>query len=205
MFPKEEILSRWFSAVTSPDFNAPDEPHSVLADLPLPVYLTTNYDDFMCRALRNRGKEPGRELCRWNKFVRDLPSVFDTGFTPTPASPIVFHLHGHNEVPESLVLSGDDYLDFLVNMSRDQGLLPPRIQEAISGSSLLFIGYSLQDWSFRVLFRGLVMAYEKTLRRVNVSVQLLPVSAEPPTTGSGRYRARIGTDLRAGDWRDHRN
>jgi hypothetical protein len=182
MFPKDDILDNWFSAVKAPDFDAPDEPHGVLADLPLPVYLTTNYDDFMIRALKKRDKKPRRELCRWNKYVRDQPSVFDTDsdYDPDPTNPVVFHLHGHNEVAESLVLSRDDYLDFLVNLSRDQKLLPSRIQQAISGSSLLFVGYSLQDWSFRVLFRGLVMAYEKTLRRISVSVQLLPVSKDLP-------------------------
>ena len=35
----------------SPDFRAPSEPHAVLADLPLPIYMTTNYDDFMVKAL----------------------------------------------------------------------------------------------------------------------------------------------------------
>jgi hypothetical protein len=182
MFPKEEILDNWISGAKAPDFDAEDEPHGVLADLPLPVYLTTNYDDFMVRALSRQGKKPRRELCRWNKYLKGRASVFDTasGYHPDPSNPVVFHLHGHDEVPESLVLSGDDYLDFLVNIWRDQALLPSRIQEAISGSSLLFIGYSLQDWSFRVLFRGLVMAYERTLRRINVSVQLLPVAKDLP-------------------------
>ncbi|HEU0021578.1 MAG TPA: hypothetical protein VFR55_07905 [Dehalococcoidia bacterium] len=36
MFPKEEIL-KYFEDVEPPDFAAPDEPHGVLAGLPLPV------------------------------------------------------------------------------------------------------------------------------------------------------------------------
>jgi len=175
MFPKEEILNL-FRDVESPDFEEPDETHGVLADLPLPVYMTTNYDDFMVQALRSRRKDPKRELCQWNRYVKDQPSIFETepGFNPTPANPVVFHLHGHNEVPESLVLTEDDYMDFLVNISRDQALLPPRIQRALTGASLLFIGYRLADWSFRVLFRGLVSSMEASLRRISVAVQLPP-------------------------------
>jgi hypothetical protein len=179
MFPKEEILKR-FEGCTPPDFTAPDEPHCVLAGLPLPIYMTTNYDDFMVQALKSRDKDPKREMCRWNQLVKDRPCVFESepGFRPTVANPVVFHLHGHNEVVESRVITEDDYLDFLVNISRDQALLPPRIQEALAGASLLFIGYSLADWTFRVLFRGLVMSTEPSLRRISVTVQLPPRSTD---------------------------
>jgi hypothetical protein len=180
MFPKYEILEQFFKNVTPPDFTEPDEPHGVLADLPVPVYMTTNYDDFMVQALKSRNKDPQRELARWNALVRDQPSIFELepGFGPTVARPIVFHLHGHREVPESLVLTEDDHLDFLVNISRDQTLLPPWIQRALFGTSLLFIGYSLRDWNFRALFRGLIASRERGLRRIGIAVQLPPASTE---------------------------
>ena len=184
MFPKEEILDQFFTGVAPPDFTDPDEPHGVLADLPLPIYMTTNYDDFMVQALKSRNKDPKRELCCWNKYLKDQlkdqPSIFESepGFDPTPANPVVFHLHGHDDVSESLVLTEDDYMDFLVNISRDQDLLPPRIQRALTGASLLFIGYRLADWTFRVLFRGLITSTEPSLRRISVTVQLPPASTE---------------------------
>lgn len=174
MFPKEEILKRIKNA-NPPDFTEPCETHGVLADLRLPVYMTTNYDDFMIQALISRQMDPKRELCRWNKLIKNYPSVFDSsGYKPNPANPVVFHLHGHNEVPESLVLTEDDYLDFLVNISSNEILLPSRIQEALAGASLLFIGYNLADWDFRVIFRGLVTSKEPSLRRISVTVQLPP-------------------------------
>ncbi len=177
MFPKEELLEK-FQSVSPPDFRAKDEPHGILADLPLPVYMTTNYDDFMVKALKDRNRDPKREFCRWNKYIKEEPSVFDTGFRPTVANPVVFHLHGHNEASESMVLTEDDYLTFLVNISRDQNIIPPRILEALTGSSLLFIGYSLADWDFRVLFQGLVNATDPNLRRISVTVQLAPTQKE---------------------------
>ena len=173
MLPKEEMC-RALEGLGPPDFSEPGEPHGVLAGLPLPVYLTTNYDSFMLSALRERGKDPRREFCRWNSSpsVRAEPSVLDSAFVPTSASPVVFHLHGHVGIPESLVLTEDDYLDFLVAVSRNEHLLPHQIQKALAGTSLLFIGYRLADWDFRVLHRGLVMAGEQSLRRLSVTVQL---------------------------------
>jgi hypothetical protein len=44
-----------------PRFENLDKPHCV-ADLDLPIYITTNYDDFMLKALEAVGKHPIREL-----------------------------------------------------------------------------------------------------------------------------------------------
>jgi hypothetical protein len=95
-------------------------------------------------------------------------------------TPIVFHLHGHNGVAESLVLTEDDYLDFLVSISNDPELLPRRIQRALTGTSLLFMGYRLADWDFRVLFRSVVGYVQRSIGRAHVSVQLVPVSSQAP-------------------------
>ncbi|MDA8136823.1 MAG: SIR2 family protein [Desulfobacteraceae bacterium] len=179
MFPKDEIADL-IKSYKPPEFKSNDELHGNLADLPLPVYLTTNYDNFMAEALRSRQRNPVQEMCRWNKYIREIPSAFDGTpfYDPSPANPVVFHLHGKADVPESMVLTEDDYLDFLVNISRSQELLPPRIQQALTGASLLFIGYRLSDWTFRVLFRGLVGSLEKSLRRISVAVQLPPEESD---------------------------
>ncbi len=80
------------------------------------------------------------------------------GFNPDSTRPIVYHLHGHRSVPESLVLTEDDYIDFLVRISGDSALLPPIIQSSLTNKMLLFVGYSLADWTFRVIFRGLLLS-----------------------------------------------
>jgi hypothetical protein len=186
MYPKE-LISAELTGVAPPDFSAEDEPHAVLARLPLPIYMTTNYDDFMAAALRHAGKEPRREICRWNTSpaVREQPTHLGNGLPPSPANPVVYHLHGHLDVPESLVLTEDDYLDFLVAVSRDDELLPHQIQRALAGTSLLFVGYRLSDWDFRVIHRGLVMAGEQSLRRLSVTVQL--PRADPARTYLDKY------------------
>src|SRR5215472_16062174 len=55
MFPKDEVARR-LSQRGYPDFNRDGEPHRVFAEFPLPIYITTNYDDFLMEALRRKGK-----------------------------------------------------------------------------------------------------------------------------------------------------
>ena len=175
MFPKEELAAA-FRDYVLPDFNAPDEPHGVLARLPLPIYITTNYDDLMVRALQARKRKPVREVCRWKKDLEGVPSKFDGEYVPSEEQPVVYHLHGHVDNPLSMVLTEDNYLDFLVRITvTPTQILPPRIEEGFSDSTLLFLGYALVDWDFRVLFRALVEYLEKSSSRSHVSVQLLPV------------------------------
>jgi hypothetical protein len=126
----------------------------------------------MEQALKSRGKEPDQEICRWNKNLKKSKRR-SSDFNPTPEKPLIFHLHGFYEISDSLVLTEDDYLDFLIAISKDKKLLPPRIQEAFTGTSLLFLGYRIADWDFRVLFRILAEYLEKSISRTHVYVQLV--------------------------------
>ena len=181
-FPKTQ-LKRLVGDVT-PDFNRPTEIHSVLARLPLPIYITTNYDDFMFQALSLVDKKPVAELCRWNKRLPESTnssaeirkSAFDEGseFALSPETPVVFHLHGSFTEPDSMVLTEDDYLDFLINVGDDRRLLPHPIEKAFVQTSLLFLGYRLADANFRVVFRSLVNYLQRNFTRAHVSVQLAP-------------------------------
>ncbi len=81
-----------------------------------------------------------------------------------------------------MVLTEDDYLDFLVWFSREwshQGknptVFPAPVVKALAGSSLLFVGYSRTDWNFRVLFRGLVGSLAATCQMKSIAVQMTPL------------------------------
>ena len=173
MFPKV-TLQQQFRDVAPPDFTQPDEPHGALADLGLPIYITTNYDPFMVQALKARGKDVKRAFCRWNDApqIAAQPPVFDGTYLPTPAAPVVYHLHGHTELAQSMVLTEADYLDFLIRLTKKPDPLPPAIRMALSGSALLFVGYSLADWNFRVILRGLVGSMGASLGYPGLAVQL---------------------------------
>jgi hypothetical protein len=168
-------LTEEFEGNRRPDLTNPDEPHRVLAELPLPVYITTNYDDFMVQALAKAKipRNPTREYCRWRNRMHDIENIL--AVAPTPANPIVFHLYGHTEVPLSLVLTENDFLKFLANVSREQKRIPPVIQGSITGGSLLFLGYRLDEWDFRILFHTLANYLGNSLSRAHISVQLVPL------------------------------
>jgi hypothetical protein len=185
-FPKRAMQKRIEGR--QPDFSDPNEPHMVLADLELPFYITTNYDSFMSDALtrsleRRHGAgtahKPRRQICRWYETPAAGRRRTELESEPTPDNPLVFHLHGHYETPESLVLTEDDYLNFLVRLSEpSRDLLPQVITRALSQSAILFIGYSLADWTFRVLFRSLSSAAPASFRYPCIAVQLPPEDAK---------------------------
>jgi hypothetical protein len=126
----------------------------------------------MVRALKRCGKTPIQEMCLWHEEL-ELLNPMPSDYVPTPEKPLVYHLHGIYKEPKSLVLTEDDYLDFLVAISKDENLIPLRIQEAFTDTSLLFLGYKIADWDFKVLFR-ILAGYLKRRRRKHLSVQLVP-------------------------------
>lgn len=187
MYPKYKLKER-FDAVGLPTVIGSDNLHRVLAELDLPLYLTTNYDDLLIRALRSRGKNPHQEICPWNESLREtVRSIYeeDPDYEPTPEEPVVFHMHGHMGNLHSLVLTEDDYIDFLSNLSSDWKLIPAPIQKALTTTGLLFLGYSLEDWSFRVLLRSL-----RKYLRIGGGPKHVSVQLPPSTRGASDERKR---------------
>lgn len=188
-FPAEMMALQVYWDVRPPDFSQLDEPYRVLAELPLPLYVTTTYDDFMLEALARQNKSPRRALCRWNPAIQDDSPFLDPAFEPTVRQPLVYHLFGHYQTPESVVLSQADYWRFLVNLARDPDPLPYQIRRALGGSSLLALGYSTLNWDYRVLLRSLVTSTESSLRRLSLTVQP-PPEPEPEAERARDYLAR---------------
>ena len=100
----------------------PAEPHQVLAGLPLPIYITTDPSNLLAEALAAAGKAPQVELCRWNDHIAQLPSIYDTEptYRPDARRPLVYHLFGRFEEPDSLILTEDDYFDYLIGVTSNK-------------------------------------------------------------------------------------
>ena len=158
-----------------------DNPLLLLASLDLPIYLTTSYHTFLEAALERAGRQPRTEFCRWHQRLESLPGGFAGDYQPTREEPLVYHLYGLDTYPESLVLTEDDHLEFLVaiarDMSRDTDRIPKRIRQALSDSSLILLGYDLRSWEFRTLFWGLIK-FRPPIKQENVSVQVAPDDTE---------------------------
>jgi ribosomal protein S17E len=172
------FVAEYITEKRLPDFNNPLEPHQILAKLDLPIYITTNYDHLMFEALKNDGKNPIIESCRWNEsgWVRGKPSVFDRAEIPKfdSKNPLVYHIHGEVDNPQLMVLTEDDYLNFLLRLYLDiDKLFPSQIREALSTSSIIFIGYSFSDWNLRIILRKIATAIN-SLVPLHISIQLAP-------------------------------
>jgi hypothetical protein len=159
-----------------PDHTNPDEPHRVLAGLKLPVYITTNYDSFMYNELLRQKTNPNQQCCEWHK-AKDISKTRAAGpppLEPTPENPVVYHLHGYLADPMSMVLTEDDYLNFLINIS-EESVIPSHIEAAFgTDRSFLFVGYSLEDMSFKVLFRKFGRKMASSPGDRHIAVQLHP-------------------------------
>lgn len=153
----------------------------LLADLPLPIYLTTSYHNFITDALIKAKKKPRVGICRWHPGLETITTRFnsDLDYRPSPQEPLVFHLYGIDTFSQSIILTEDDHLDFLITIAQDKNAkIPGAIRRAIIGSSLMLLGYSVQDWEFKTIFRGLIKSDNIKIRPKSVYVQLIDDSFE---------------------------
>jgi hypothetical protein len=163
------------------------EIHHQLADLHLPLYVTTNFDNFMTLALRARLPAEERDRVRrvalaWREQPSDEAGHEHSSLVPPPSrqDPVVLHLFGTDDDLLSMVLTEDDYLDYLARVFRDhQTLLPGNAKATVAKSSLLFLGYDLHDLAFKVILRGLLPNLNlKRWKRRHVAVQLEPSAVD---------------------------
>lgn len=192
---RERILT--FSQIATdrlkiPDFKAqPDNPLSVLATLDIPVYLTTSPHRLIEAALLAYGKQPRTEVYAWREDLEEsLPTELlpDLGYKPDVQTPLVFHLHGIDDDPASLVLTEDDYLEFLVKITHDlpdTTVMPSAVRNAVSNHWLLLIGYRMHAWDLRVLLQGMIRGKSKRPR--SFTVQLTP-EATPALGNTARIQ-----------------
>lgn len=140
-------LRNWFAQT----FRAPDEAlstspiHTALANMTLcPVYYTTNYDDYLERALRLAGR-PARPLAVELHIAEALKEATQTGQMQVQ----VVKFHGDLENPQRMVLSESDYERRL----KFTDIEDRRLTSDLIGRAMLFVGYSFSDWNVSYLFR----------------------------------------------------
>ena len=138
----------------------------------IPLYVTTNYDDLLERALEPRRPHILVDCLDRGLTVRtrdgahalidrtgsDLRNRLTNPETGAPTAPILFKMHGSvdrgDRDNDSYLITEEDYVDYL---GRDQGrYVPPYIEELMRRKNFLFLGYSLEDWNVPVILRKLL-------------------------------------------------
>jgi SIR2-like domain len=122
-----------------------------LAELDFPLIITTNYDQLLENALAANGKQP-----RVAVYTPNLEPTVDYR-EPTADSPIVFKIHGDISRPETVVVTDEDYIQFVLRMSNKDPYdpIPLTLKFYLTGWTTLFLGYSLLDYNLRLLFKTL--------------------------------------------------
>jgi hypothetical protein len=163
-----------------------------LAELDFPVVLTTNYDDLYEQALRDLGKDPlvfvySRERC---------PKV--TAADLASERPVLFKLHGDILRRDSIVITEDDYIDFVGQMTakREQHPIPLPLKSLMKTWTTLFLGYSLADYNLRILFRLLHWKTDEAMYPPMYSVDRSPdVLTREVWEGRRRYLRFVVEDV----------
>ena len=202
MYPKT-LLSDMLREIDASEFHLrfkDKSPYDVLANLDLPIYLTSNYDRFMGAALsKNSMKRPASDFCKWNdklgNFVEtaNIDSVLKhPEYKPTEDRPLVYHINGDVETPESMVLTERDYFEFVINLNKndEKDMMPAIIRRELATSSLLFIGYSLEDINFRGIFQGFLSflsSLDRRFRRLSIAIQIPPNNYNVKDTKMQKY------------------
>ncbi len=148
------------------------------------LIVTTNYDVLVERAFEQRGipylaishilkgsRNAGRLLCYHALDqpldeaavlpVRKLDEQLREMDTQDTERVIIYKMHGTARLAgtagllDSVVLTENDYIEFLAQDMLQK--IPTLILRTLRSHRLLFLGYSLQDWNFRVLLRRLTM------------------------------------------------
>jgi hypothetical protein len=156
-----------------------EDPLRLLAKLPLPIYITTSYSSFLERALEAEDKSPRTQLCFLSSGKSNVKREHqpDPDYEPTVTNPAVYHLFGLENYKNTLVLSEDDYMNFLMNAVEEitsLDLYPSALQQALPESRLLLFGYNLTDWDFRALFRFILRTRKTVTARRSIAIQFRP-------------------------------
>lgn len=123
------------------------------------------------------GYHPRTQVCFWSGEPASVEAEHRTqhALELDRDNPVVFHLFGLERYPSTIVLSEGDYLDYLMRLTRDTNtqnpILPLYLTDALASAKLILMGYRLQDWDFRSLYR---LIGESRLRPSSLLVQVDP-------------------------------
>lgn len=169
----------------------------------LRVIITTNYDRLMEKALREADENPEVIVQRVRGFSQDEQEEVRQQMSK-PGARVVYKMHGtffeetasedkaafsleddgpngtgdqQEDLASQLIISEDDYIQFLTVIGKPQIGVPDSVKSLIVGSMLLFLGYGMEDWDFRTLHKGLIEGLTPNAQRRSFAIQKDPTDA----------------------------
>jgi hypothetical protein len=178
-----------------------NDPLRIVAALGAKVFVTANGDPLLEMLLAQCGKPPVPIVTKWRdereSMMREDKRLGNPGQAPgqaeeffgdpAPDKPLLYYVFGKSQMEDTWVLTEDDIYDYLIQTTRYK-LMPTVIRSSLTDGSLFFLGFHLDDWKFRVLFRMILSipgSFNLT-RYYHVGVQVEP----DETTISNARRVR---------------
>jgi hypothetical protein len=177
---------------------------NTLARIPmLKLIVTTNYDRLMERALDEANEHPEVIVQRLRGFNDEEQEEVRTQMIK-PDARIIYKMHGtfleekakddeagvthenggqreavtldgnESELAAQLIIGEDDYIQFLTVIGKAKVGVPDPIKARITDSTLLFLGYGLEDWDFRTIHKGLIETLPVQRKRRSFAIQKDP-------------------------------
>lgn len=166
-------------APAAPDKLAVPPLYSLLASLEKPLLIiTTNYDTLIEQVFRNAQrpydlvvyselKELGNAVLWWPHGALKPETVAPNELSiELEKKTVIFKMHG-SIVPQTsdldtFVITESDYVELLARIA-SRSAIPALFASHCQDRNLLFLGYSLRDWSFRTILQSLNRFFAKRL------------------------------------------
>jgi len=142
-----------------------------LAEIDFPIVITTNYDQLFEEALGLLAKKVSPLI--YDPETHETEDLFGL---PKKDQRWLFKIHGCVSRPESIVITDEDYIRFVMRMNDGENFhpVPQKIRTQLVEWPTLFVGYSLLDYNLRLLFRTLRWRVKPSKRPATYSLDLYP-------------------------------
>jgi len=94
---------------------------------------------------------------------------------------VLFKIHGHIDrtrtADDTFVITEEDYVSFLGRMASGNSVIPADLVPLMQSRRLLFLGYGLRDWNFRVLLDRLTRMRVQAVRSYAITYDVDPAES----------------------------
>lgn len=144
---------------------------------PFKLIVTANYDGLLERAFDGKGYELVIQPIAG--FTEKDQIELQNRLAKPGIGPILYKIHGSfkksvDENDSRLILTEEDYIQFLSVVGRQDQGVPTLVSEKLINGTILFLGYSLEDWDFRTIFKTLIEPLPEIQRPKSYAIQLNP-------------------------------
>jgi len=161
-----------------------------LARLGFPIVITTNYDQLYEIALTQVAQAQARENSKSEEEIKATTANYDKCVyspkstvrtkdcvpEPSNAKPYLLKIHGDLDQADSIVITDEDYIQFVLRMGDKHPYHPvgKNVLTHLIKWPTLFIGYRLSDYNLRLLFKTLRWKMDRANIPASYAVDLKP-------------------------------